>query len=214
MSKILSALLLLISLNTVLAADNLTLTKHKDASSIPKEALAMGGGQAMINRTYTDDDQVKRADKVFYTTTHSYNSNLRIDDLRDLLDPSGDRLETLFDKTSVKKSSRAGLYDVNMEISTPIKDFDCGSILNFSKVKKGNKEVFTYTFSNFTRVFTDMTIQVEIEGVGSGSKVRLSQIAAVKGSTIGKLKMFLAVGKFEKALKGNLQKFKAGVGGI
>ncbi len=66
-------------------------------------------------------------------------------------------------------------------------------------------------------VFTSMTIKVEVEEVGSTTNIKLSQISAVKGSTMAKLNsysFFGALGQFETGLKDNLKKLKSGVGGI
>jgi hypothetical protein len=63
-------------------------------------------------------------------------------------------------------------------------------------------------------VFTSMTIKVEAEEVGSVTNIKLSQIVAVKGSTMSKLASYWATGQFEKSMKTNLRKLKNGVGGF
>jgi hypothetical protein len=217
MFKTFSALMCLITLvlsaDSRAVSDNLTLTKYMNSSEVPSSFLGLGGGQGMVNKSYRDDDDKSRTDKIYYTTSHSYNSSYRAEDVARLMNPADGRLGNLFEDTSVSKSSGAG-YSVMMEISTPIKRFNCASTLNFKNFKSGNKNVFVYHFSNFNMVFTDMVIQVEVESVGANTKIKLSQIAAIKGSTYSKLKSFLAVGKFEKALKENIRKFKDGIGGV
>lgn len=196
------------------AADNLVLTRYMEASEVPSSFLSLGGGSNMTSKSYQDDDNKKRSDKVYYTTTHSYSSSYRMEDITRLMNPADGRLGDLFEETTIARSAAAAIYDVMMGISTPIKNFDCASKLSFKNFKSGAKNVFVYSFSNFNMVFTDMVIQVEVEAAGSGTKIKLSQIAAVKGSTYSKLKRYLAVGKFEKALKENIRKFKDGVGGV
>jgi len=80
-------------------------------------------------------------------------------------------------------------------------------------VRRGQKVIHLYRFTNFSMIFTDMVIQAEVETVGGQTKIRLNQIAAVKATAHAKLKGFLAVGKFEKALRENIKRFKDGVGG-
>ncbi|MBA2404622.1 MAG: hypothetical protein H0V66_07615 [Bdellovibrionales bacterium] len=215
--KILSALLclmvLIISADSR-AADNLTLNKHTDSSQLSPTFFNLGGGAAMSDKTYHDDDQKTRTDKVYYTSTHSYNSNYSSKEIAMILNPSTGRLGNLFEDTKVEKSSKSNGFNVMMGISTPLKTFDCASTLTFKSFKSSGKDIYVYTFSNFNMVFTGIVIQVEVEEVGPETKIKLFQIAAVKGSTYDKLKSYLAVGKFEKALKVNIRKLKDGVGGI
>lgn len=217
MFKIFSALLclgmLMVSVDTR-AADNLTMTKYTNSSQLPESFYNLGGGNAMASKTYKDDDGKARTDKVYYITTHSYKSSYKMEDVARLLNPAAGRLGSLFEDTEVNKSSNTGVFNVLMEISTPIKNFSCASILNFKNSQEGKKNVFVYTFSNFNMVFTDLVIKVELEDLNSELKVKVSQIAALKGSTYTKLSNYFAVGKFEKSMKLNIKKLKDGVGGI
>ena len=70
------------------------------------------------------------------------------------------------------------------------------------------------TISSFNMVFTSLTIKKEAEDVGSATNIKLSQIAAVKGSTMTKLASYWSTGLFEKSMKTNLRKLKSGVGGF
>ena len=63
-------------------------------------------------------------------------------------------------------------------------------------------------------VFTDLIIKIELEEVNSESRVKVSEIASLKGSTYAKLDNYYAVGKFKKAMKAKVRKLKDGVGGI
>lgn len=219
MFRILNALVCLFALVMAVetragGSDNLRLTQYKNASDIPSSLLALGGGSAMTNKTFKDDDGNTRSDKIYYTGTHSYTSSYRQEDILRLLNPSDGKLGNLFEDTSVNKSARAGLYDVLMKISTPIKNFDCSSTLTYKTIKSGNKNVFTYSFTNFNMVFTDMVIQIEVDSSSGDSQINVKQIMAMKGSTYSKLKNVFAVGKFEKAMKENMKRLKDGVGGI
>jgi len=205
--------MLLIAVETR-ASDNLTLTKYMSASEVPKVLYELGGGVAMVNKSYNDEDGALRKDKVFYGTTHSYISKYKAADIAKILNPSLGQLETLFENTQVKKSSKSNLFDVMMEIATPIKNFDCASVLSYKYSRVGNKNIFIYTFLNFNMVFTDMVIKIEVNESGSNSKINLTQIAVIKGTTYKKLKNFFAIAKFEKSMKENLKKLKDGVGGI
>ena len=167
----------------------------------------------MVNKKYDDDDGKPRTDKVYYTVTHTYLSSYKESDLAQVLNPMSGKLGSLFEDTQVKKSNHFDVFDVLMGISTPLKTFVCENVLSFKKFKSGAKDVYRYTFTNFNMVFTDMVIQVEVQGEWAESRIVVTQIAAVKGSTYSKLKSFLAIGKFEKALKLNLSKFKNGLGG-
>lgn len=217
MYKIISVLLFLIvmvvSVDTR-AGDNLSLIKYDTASKIPSTLYTLGGGEVMEKQTYKDDDRDVRTDKTYYTATHSYKSTFKVKDISKILNPALGRLGSLFEETVVKKSSKANLFDVMMTISTPFKDFDCSSLLTFKNYMDGKQNVFLYSFSGFNMVFTSMTIKIEVEEVGSETKVKLSQISAVKGSTITKLNNYWALGQFEKSLKANLRKLKNGVGGF
>lgn len=216
MYKLLSALLffivLVISVDTR-AADNLSLKSYDSYSKIPSAFSILGGGAVLETATYKDDDGKTRTDKTFYTASHSYKSTYKPKDISKILNPALGSLGSLFKETTVKKSKRAGAFDVMMTISTPFKDFDCASVLSYKNSVAGAKEVFVYSFSSFNMVFTSMTIKIEMEEVGSSTNIKLTQIAAVKGSTITKLNNYWALGQFEKSLKANLQKLKSGVGG-
>ena len=217
MLKNLSLLLCLLSFgltSEARAQDNLTLSKFSTAASTPAFFIQLGGGSAMTSKTYVDDENKVRTDKIYYTTTHSYGSTFRPDDLNRLLNPANGRLGELFEDTTVRRSAAPGAFDVMMIISTPIKNFDCASTLKYTAVKQGLKTIHFYRFTNFSMIFTDMVIQVEVEQVGTMTRVKLGQIAAVKGSAYSKLKSFLAVGKFEKALRENIKRFKDGVRGV
>lgn len=213
LSVLLSFAVILFSIDSR-AADNLTLTKFTHSSQVPGDYMALGGGSAMSGKTYKDDEGKVRSDKIYYTISHSYNSTYKMSDISKIMNPASGRLGSLFADTQVNKSSKVGSYDVMMEISTPLKDFECGSSMTFKNALDGKKNVYTYSFTNFNMVFTDMVIKVEVEEVGPSSKIKLSQIVAVKGSTYDKLKTYFAIGKFEKAMKENIRKLKDGVGGI
>lgn len=217
MFKLLSSFIclavLLIATDTRAAADNLSLNKYFHSSELPSSFYNLGGGSTMANKKYGDDDGKQRSDKVYYTITHSYSSSYKGSDIDSRLNPASGHLGELLDKTDLKKNNGGDSYDVVMAISTPLKTFMCENTLTFKKSKVGNKSIYKYSFSQFNMVFTDMVIQVEVEDTGSDSKISISQIAALKGSTYEKLKTYFAVGKFEKAVKLNLASFKLGVGG-
>jgi hypothetical protein len=217
MLKFIAAILCLGSLFTLAdtrAADNLTLTKYGQSSLVPEAFLSLGGGSAMANRTYKDEDGKIRSDKIYYTMTHSYKSTYKMEDVANLLNPSSGKIGSLLHNTDVKRSSKVGIFEVLMEISTPIKDFLCSSVLSYKNSQEDKKNVFVYSFTNFNMVFTDMVIRVEVEEVKSELQVKVTQISALKGLTYDKLKTFFAVGKFEKSMKENIKKLKDGVGGI
>lgn len=196
------------------AADNLTMTKYTQSSLLPESFLNLGGGSTMVNRTYKDQSGKIRSDKVYYTINHSYKSHYKASDVANLLNPASGKMGSILQNTDVKKSSKNGIFEVLMEISTPIKDFLCTSFLFYKNFQDGNKNVFIYSFTNFNMVFTDMVIRVEVEEVNSELKIRVTQIAALKGMTYDKLKTYFAVGKFEKSIKENIKKLKDGVGGV
>jgi hypothetical protein len=206
-------LVLVISADTR-AGDNLTFTKYNVASQIPVAFYNLGGGDAMVNKTYKDDERNVRTDKSYYTATDSYQSSYKLGDIVQILNPMSGRLGSLFKDTSVNKAAQMGMFDVMMTIATPFKNFDCASSLSFKNYKEGKKEIFLYTFSSFNMVFTSLTIKVEAEEVGLATNIKLSQIAAVKGSTMTKLASYWATGQFEKSMKTNLRKLKSGVGGL
>jgi len=195
------------------AADNLEFNKYFHSTDMPKVFYNFGGAASMANKKYSDDDGKQRSDKVYYTISHIYRSSFKVSDLDQMLNPSSGRLGYLFEDTEVKKSKTLDSFDVLLEISTPLKNFICENILTFKKFKSSGKDTYQYTFSHFNMVFTDMVIQVEVQAEGSESLIVVSQVAAVKGSTYEKLKTYFAVGKFEKALKLNLSKFKYRIGG-
>lgn len=132
MFKIISALLclgiLMISAETR-AADNLTMTKYTHSSKLPESFFNMGGGKNMAYKTFKDDEGKSRTDKIYYTTTHSYKSTFRAEEVAKLLNPASGRLGTLFADTEVKRSSNSGVFNVMMDISTPLKTFSCASTL-------------------------------------------------------------------------------------
>ncbi len=217
MLKIISSFLflgILILSSEGYAGDNLTLSKYTQPAKVPDLFLALGGGQSMTSRTYKDDDNNVRTDKVYYTTTHSYKSTYKASDIAKLVNPSFGKTESLFEETQITKSAKTGFFDVVMDISTPFKNFSCASNLNFKNFKEGNKNVFIFSFSNFNMIFTDMVIKVEVEEQNSGTKVMVYQIAAMKGSAYKKLDSYFAIGKFEKAMKQNIRRFQSGIGGI
>ncbi len=211
-TSLLGLILLLVTIDSH-AGDNLILNKYFRSSEIPEKFYLLGGGEAMVSKTYLDSGKV-RSDKVYYTMTHAYNSNYHIQDIAKILNPSAGRMESLFENTQIKSSPKSGIFDVLMEITTPIKNFLCASSLNLKNTQEGKKQVFLFTFTNFNMVFTDMVVRVEVDETTTGSRLQISQISALKGLTHDKLKSFFAVGKFEKALKLNLMKFKEGVGGV
>jgi hypothetical protein len=212
LSSFICLVVLLIATDTRAAADNLTLNKYFHSSELPNSFYILGGGSTMAAKKYQDDEGKQRSDKVYYTITHSYSSSYTGSDMDTLLNPASGNLGELLDKTDVKKNKSSESYDVVMAISTPLKTFMCENTLAFKKSKAGNKSIYKYSFTNFNMVFTDLVIQVEVEDKGLESKISVSQIAALKGSTYEKLKTYFAVGKFEKAVKLNLLTFKYGVG--
>lgn len=195
-------------------SDNLVLSKYTNISDVPETFLKITDAQNMATKSYLDDDGNLRTDKIYYTISDNYLSTLKVSDLLKMLDPASGKLGSLFEETTVNKASLVGTFNVMMVISTPLKDFDCESILKVKRFKEGAKDVFIYTFTDFNMVFTNMAIRVEVEQRGAYTSIAMKQIAALKGSTHTKLKNYFAVGKFEKAIKGNLQKFKDGVSGI
>lgn len=213
LSSFICLAILLIATDTRAAADNLTLHKYFHSTELPSSFYTLGGASSMASKKYIDDDGKQRSDKVYYTISQSYSSSYRVSDIDTLLNPASGHLEKLLDKTDVKRSRNHDSYDVVMAISTPLKTFMCENTLTFNKSKVGNKTIYKYSFTDFNMVFTDMVIQVEVVDTGSDSKVSISQIAALKGSTYEKLKTYFAVGKFEKAIKVNLSTIKYGIGG-
>ena len=195
------------------AAENLIINKYLNAYEIPQAFLELGKGQEMMQKIYKDDSDNDRSDKVYYTTTHTYNSFYPLTEISRTLNPINGRLDTLFKDTIVKRTNTSGIFNVLMEISTTLKNFDCESNLSFKSETKLNKKIFTYSFTNFNMVFTDVVIQIELEEMGSVVKVKLSQIAALKGSTYEKLSRFFAIGKFESAMKLNIKALQHGIGG-
>ena len=115
-------------------------------------------------------------------------------------------MESLFENIQIKSSSKNGIFDVLMEITTPIKNFLCESSLNLKSAEERNKQVCLFTFTNFNMVFTDMVVRVELDETSTGFRLQISHISALKGVTHDKLKSFFAVGIFEKALKLNIMK--------
>lgn len=213
-STVLFLIVMVISVDTR-AADNLKLTSYDAASKLPAKFFDLGGGSELASEKYKDDDGNVRTDKTYYTASHSYKSTYKLKEISKILNPASGRLGTLFEETTVStKSAKEALFNVQMTISTPLKDFDCESILKYQTYKKNEKDVFLFSFSGFNMVFTRMIIKVELKEIGSMTEVRLSQVSAIKGSTITKLNTYWVLGKFEKALKANLQKLKSGIGGI
>lgn len=216
MYKLLSALMFLIVLVVSVdtrAADNLSLKSYDSYSDVPAPFKTLGGGVVLDTLSYKDDSGASRTDKTFYTASHSYKSTYKSKDIAKILNPGEGRLGSLFEDTTVSLN-KSKSFDVLMTISTPLKDFDCASKLVYKNTSEGIKNVFVYSFSGFNMVFTSMTIKIEMEEVGPTTNIKLTQIAAVKGSTMAKLEKYWAVGQFEKALKANMQKLKKGVGGI
>ena len=124
----------------------------------------------MMQKIYKDDSANDRSDKAYYTTTHTYNSFYPLTEISRTLNPINGRLDTLFKET-----------------------------ISFNSETKLNKKIFSYSFTNFNMVFTDMVIQIELEEVGSVVKVKLSRI--------------FALGKFESAMKLNIKALQQGIGG-
>lgn len=98
-----------------------------------------------MNKSYQDEGKT-RTDKIYYTTTHSYESSFKTEDVLRILNPSDGRLGSLFEDTTVNKGTKSGTFKVMMNISTPLKDFNCESILTFKKSNNGNKHIFTYAY--------------------------------------------------------------------
>lgn len=212
MKKSIFALLVLcLTLNVFAQKDNLTLKSSSSISSVDSSFVSLGGGASNLTKSYVDEDKT-RTDKVFYVGTHSYRSNFRLSEVNDLLNPALGKLETLLDDATVRKAGAS--YAVKMNISTPIKNFECLSTMNYKKVQSGAKTIHTYAFTKFNMVFTDFVIEVTTEDLNGQTKISMRNIAAIKGSTIAKLKKVFAVGRFESALKDNMKAFKKGVGGI
>ncbi len=203
---------LILSLSLLACADDFfSLKKYTNAHSIPQAFYQLGGGTSMVNKAYVDDDGAHREDKIYYTITHKYKTSLSASEIRRLLNPANSRLGQLFEETTVTKTKKTGEFKVLMNISTPLKTFPCESTLTYST---NSSDIFTYRFADFNMVFTDFVIQIEIEEQENYTKVSLFQIAALKGMTHQKLKKFFAVERFENSLKGNVNKFKNGIGGF
>lgn len=206
----LALFILAFSLDTRATEDNLKLTRYEDAASVPAAFMALFGNDVKM-KLFMDDEGITRTDKKYYVSTHSYASSYRAADISKILNPSEGRIDTLFNDMGLNKTTLPNVFKVMMTIVTPVKNFDCESTLNFSS----GRNVFTYRFSNFNMVFTDMAIQVVVEEVNGVTQVNLTQIAALKGNTFKKLTNTpFALGSFEKALKTNIRQFKVGVGGI
>lgn len=208
--SLLGLFILAFTLDTRAAGDNLKLVRYDEAGSVPSHLMSLLGSDAKL-KSYKDDEGMSRTDKKYYVTTHSYASSYRLSDITKMLNPADGKLETLFEETTLNKTSSQNVFKVMMTIVTPIKNFDCESTLSFS----ANRNVFNYRFSNFNMVFTDMAIQVIVEEVNGTAQISLTQIAALKGNTYKKLANTpFAMGSFEKALKKNIRQFKTGVGGL
>jgi hypothetical protein len=193
--------------------DNLKLTKYARVIDLPKSYVQLTNGDEFFNRTYLDNSNRVRSDKVFYTMSHSYRSSLSLSELKMILNPANNRLGNLFEETLVSKTKLSGIFSVQMNISTPLKDFGCESLLHFSASNLQNKYDFNFEFKTFNMVFTGMFIKVEVEDLGHFRKISLSQISALRGMTHQKLKNFYALEKFEDSLKDNILRFKDGIGG-